>query len=361
MPDTLHYSSAAVADAGNPFPRSNGTRAYAPPADGDRDVTTPEKPIFIVGVGRSGTTLLRLMLHHHPRIAIPYESHFIGRYYNRLEKFGPLENPANLGRLIASILDEPWLKMWDATFDRDRILARVAEPSLRGVLTAVYRTYAEGKDKPRWGDKSDYLDLVPVLNELFPDAQFVHILRDGRDVANSVLKLPWGPRDVAAAGSWWNDAIWVGRRVGAVLGKRRYAEVRFEDLVRGPEAELRRLCDFLGEDYAPAMLDYYKTSDGAIPPAQRDQHRNYNAPPDPDRLYAWKREMHPCDVAVFNRYAHRMLSELEYEVPPLRVGKLRLGWRLFRILVRRYLTDGLEVVGRGDCPARVDQPREAVR
>jgi hypothetical protein len=361
MPEIMHLSSTAVADGDRPLARLARPRAFARPEGRLQDGGEPEKPIFVVGVGRSGTTLLRLMLHHHPRIAIPYESHFIGRYFNQLERYGPLDDRANLAGLLSAILDEPWLKTWDADFDRERVLARVAEPSLAGVLTAVYRTYADSKGKERWGDKSDYLDLVPVLNELFPAAQFIHILRDGRDVANSVIKLPWGPSDVAAAASWWNDAIWVGRRVGAVLGRKRYAEVRFEDLVRNPEDELRRLCDFLGEEYSPAMLDYHKTADDAIPAGQRAQHRNYNAPPDPSRLFAWRREMHPCDVAIFTRYAHRMLAELSYEVPRTHVSKLRLGWRLFKIFVRRYVKDDGLVPGRGDSPPLVRQRKEAAR
>ena len=73
------------------------------------------------------------------------------------------------------------------------------------------------------GIKSDYLDRLHVVHEMFPNAQFIHIIRDGRDVA-TVLKLPWGPEDVVRAAEWWNEHVWVGRRVGAILGPERYLE-----------------------------------------------------------------------------------------------------------------------------------------
>jgi hypothetical protein len=295
-----------------------------------------EVPIFAVGIGRSGTTLLRLMLHNHPRIAIPYESHFMTKYHAAIRDYGNLNEDANLERLLEALLREPTLKMWDHEFDRDRLLQDVSERSLAGVIDAIYTEYAVAKGKARWGDKSDYLDRLDLINELFPRAQFIHIVRDGRDVAASVLKLPWGPADIIRAGQWWNDNVWVARRMGAVLGKQRYMEVRYEALVQEPERELRRCCEFLREDYSPEMLAYHRDSDSAIPQERRAQHYRYNSPPDPSRSYAWKREMNPCDVALFERQARPMLSELGYEIAQPACGHLAMGMRVFRILARRY-------------------------
>jgi hypothetical protein len=292
-------------------------------------------PIFVVGMGRSGTTLLRLMLHHHPRIAIPYESHFLTRYHQAVDRFGDLRQERNLAGLVDAMLAEPTLRMWDHSFDRDELLASIEERTVAGVTHAIYSQYAAAKGKARWGDKSDYLDQLHILNEMFPRAQFIHIIRDGRDVAASVMKLPWGPDDIIRAAQWWNDHVWVARRVGAVLGKDRYLEVRYEDLVENPERELRRCCAFLHEQYSPDVLAYHKDSHAAIPAERRAQHQRYDAPPDKSRIYAWKREMHPCDIALFDRYASRMLSEAGYEVPQVACGRLALGWRLAKVLVRR--------------------------
>ena len=296
------------------------------------------RPIFVIGVGRSGTTLVRLMLHNHPRLAIPYESHFIGRFYADLPKYGDLDRDDNLRLLVQHILDEPLLKMWDHPFDVDEVVRSVGERTLAGVLDAIYMAYARGHNKARWGDKSDYLDDLPIINCLFPNAQFIHVIRDGRDVARSVIKLDWGPKDMIAAAQWWNDYVWLGHRLGTVIGSERYMEVHFERIVQDPAGELRRVCSFLNEEYAPQMLEYYKTSPRAIPDQRKYQHYNTDGPPEASRAFSWKREMKKADVALFNRYGGRMLRELGYEVPDIRVSKVRLGWRMLRHLTARTLS-----------------------
>jgi hypothetical protein len=277
------------------------------------------------------------MFHHHHRIAIPYEAHIVGKYVGLMHEFGNLELAANLSRLIESILNEPTVKMWDYVPSPERIRARVGSRTLAGVVDAIFQDYSEGKGKVRWGDKSDYIDCLPAINDLFPTAQFVHIIRDGRDVARSVIKLPWGPNDIIEAATWWNDYVWVARRMGAILGKERYTEVLYENLVRAPEAELQRLCRFLGEPYDPGMLQYHKHADGLIPQQRRSQHYNVDAPPLAARAQAWKREMSPTDVKLFSRYAHRMLKELGYEIPDLNVSPIRLYLRMLFLFGRRLL------------------------
>ena len=290
---------------------------------------------FIVGIGRSGTTLLRLMLHHHPRIAIPYESGFLTAYYEKRATYGDLRDDANCRRLVGDLLEEPTLKMWDHAFDVDRVVANASERSVPGIASCIYSEYAAAKGKARCGDKSDYLDRMHVLHEMFPTSQFIHIIRDGRDVAQSVLKLPWGPDDIVRAAEWWNEHVWVARRVGTVLGPSRYLEVRYEHLVENSERELRRCCEFLGEEYSPEMLTYPQSSDRAIPSERRGQHYNFNKPPDASRVGAWKREMNPYDVAIFNKHARRMLLELGYELSDAPVNRAALGLRYLTILGRR--------------------------
>ena len=294
-------------------------------------------PFFLTGVGRSGTTLLRLMLHHHPRLAIPYESHFISNYQRRIGEYGNLDQEENLHRLIGDILREPQLQMWDHQFDLQRTARRTQARTLRGVIEAIYVEYAEAHGKQRWGDKSDYLDEIPYLHQIFPEAKFIHVIRDGRDVALSVIALPWGPNDVMEAASWWSDYVWVARRMGAILGPERYTEVRFEDLLRNPAQELQRLCEFLGETYAPEMLRYYDDAERAIPSERRAQHYNVDKPPQASRALAWKSKMSDVEVAIFDRYARRMLDECGYERPPVAVGDLRVAVRVFGILARRFL------------------------
>jgi hypothetical protein len=281
-------------------------------------------PFFIVGIGRSGTTLLRLMLHNHPQIAIPYESHFITEYYRNIEKYGDLQNHDNLHRLVSDILNEDLISKWDHTFDIDRVLNNITESNLSNVLNAIYQDYATSKNKARWGDKSDYLDNLHIIHRLFPDARFIHIVRDGRDVANSVIKLDWGPRDIIQAAEWWDKFVLLGRRMGQMLPQDQYTEIKYEDLVLNTEKELKRLCEFLDEEYSELMLNYHQSSSKAIP-AGRSYHYNSTEPPKQSRVFAWKNEMSKLDAEIFNNYAHLTLDEFNYEQSNYEISK----WKIF--------------------------------
>jgi len=294
-------------------------------------------PFFIIGIGRSGTTLLRLMFHNHPNIAVPYESHFITDYYNNLESYGDLSKDKNLDKLIHDILQEDLLTQWDHEFDASKIKAIIEDRSLASIINAIYSDYAEGKGKNRWGDKSDYLDRMHLINKIFPSAKFIHIIRDGRDVANSVLKLPWGPKDLVGAAEWWNEYIRLACSVGAVLGKNKYAEVKYEDLVQDPEKELKRLCEFIGEEFDESMLNYHQSADVAIPESRKAQHHNSGEPPKQSRTFAWKKEMSLTNIDLFSDYAQNSLELVGYEIPQRNKNRLPVKLAKMRIFVKRML------------------------
>lgn len=295
-------------------------------------------PFFLVGVGRSGTTLLRLMFHNHPNIAIPYESHFITKYYDTLDTYGDLKESDNLNRLVQDILNEELLKEWDHEFKHDQIIQNVTEPSLSSVMNSVFSDYANAKGKVRWGDKSDYLDRMHQILKVFPKAKFIHIIRDGRDVANSVMKLDWGPNDILGAAEWWSDHVSVARAIGTVLGQDRYAEVKYEDLVNSPIVELGRLCEFLNEPFVESMLEYHKSPGSEIPESRKFQHYNSNQPPKSSRTYAWKAEMNKTHQALFNDYASKTLMDLGYEVPNIPISRFKLRLRKVIIYVMRIFS-----------------------
>jgi hypothetical protein len=198
----------------------------------------------IVGVGRSGTTLLRSMFDSHPRLAVPGESPWV----TELAPDGTLDQIFAHPRWPAFHLDEG--------LARAAVAARNPQ-SWPELVDTLFSSFAEMTGKERWGEKTpSHIHHVERLAGWFPNARFIHIVRDGRAVAASIKDQPTGTRNAAAAAIYWRRTVREGRAVGERLGPGRYAEVRLEDLVADPERELRRLCAFLGEDYAPEMLTY---------------------------------------------------------------------------------------------------------
>ena len=130
-------------------------------------------------------------------------------------------------------------------------------------IAAVFAAYAAQRGKPRWGDKTPlYMQHLDLLDRLFPDARFVHPIRDGRDAALSFLAVPpglmtegWGhPRDAAGFACQWAIEVRAARRLGARVGADRYLEVRYEELVADPDTVLRAVCAFAELEFLPRPL-----------------------------------------------------------------------------------------------------------
>ena len=268
-------------------------------------------PVIVLGVRRSGTTLLRVMLDRSPELAIPDETYFVtllaDRHRGALDKARFLDDLHRLPRVR-----ELGIPLGD-------VEARVGDGMPPGrAIAAVFEAYAAARGKRRWGDKTPlYMQYLPLLERLFPDALFVHLVRDGRDAAQSFLELPAG----LVAGSWaqpgsatgvacqWRSEIVAARRLGERVGPRRYLDLRYERLVAAPDEELRRVCASAGLAYDPAMLEYAGTVDLAGKPHQERLRR----PPTPG-VRDWRRDMAARDVAAFEAVAGDLLAELGYEL-----------------------------------------------
>src|SRR3954467_8049575 len=143
-------------------------------------------PVIVLGVGRSGTTLLRVMLDRSSELAIPYETFFVPQLAHRHGRRPKLEEFLDdLGRLRT---------LYDWGIKPDDVRPRLREGMTTSeAIAAIFETYAERQGKPRWGDKTPlYMQQLPLLEGLFPDAIWVHLVRDGRDAALSFLELRGG-------------------------------------------------------------------------------------------------------------------------------------------------------------------------
>jgi hypothetical protein len=263
-------------------------------------------PFFIVGSARSGTTLLRLMFNSHREVAIPPESRFITQLWTGREE-------VEIDELMARLGEDKRFQTWDLPIDAvmreldGRSYARYAE-----VMEAAYCAYARAQGKPRWGDKTPrYVMHIPLLASLWPDARFIHLIRDGRNVALSYADLPFGPKSVATAAKLWSSRVEVGLRDGRALGGKRYLEISYEDLVEDPEGEAKDLCEFLHLDFDSGMLNYPQEAAGAVLSRAKLYNPHVTQPPSP-QLRSWEESMPDDHVEIFEAVAGDLLSELGY-------------------------------------------------
>ena len=162
--------------------------------------------------------------------------------------------------------------------------------------------------KPRWGDKSPpYTWKAKRIQRELPEAHFIHLIRDGRDVALSLSEVSWGPGDVKAAAAKWVDELSRARERARRLAPGTYMELRFEDLVADPEPNLRRIAEFVELPWDATMLAYHQGAEERMSEVIRDfhpmgggtitaeerkrQHELVSSPPSSSRVGRWRTEM----------------------------------------------------------------------
>ena len=277
---------------------------------------------FIVGCGRSGTTLLAVMLDSHPSIAIPGESGFL----LRISSQAPPADGDVVGAFVHSVRGLRRFRAWGLTEEEVRRgLGDLGPTTMSAALLGTYRLYAAKVGKSIPGDKTpEHVQLIPQLAAIFPNAVFIHVIRDGRNVALATLDAPWGPKSVPESARYWRRRVNVGRRRGSALGSGRYMEVHYEDLLADPEAELRRVCKFLGVTYDSAMLDYKSASKRqATMTYERHAFRSLMLAPTKG-LRDWPTQLAPADVKAFDVLAGGTLREFGYPGGPRASTRVKL-------------------------------------
>ena len=293
---------------------------------------------FIVGRGRSGTTLVRAQLDSHPDVAVVQEAHFLAGLARRRRRFETPEGFA-LDRFLSALTEHrSFFRLDLSAEDVAGILSDPAPASVADAIRRIYAAYAARRGKSRYGDKTPSLVVhLPMFATMFPEARFLHVIRDGRDSTLSYLDASFGPTTVAEAAIYWRRFVDAGRRAGRALGTKRYREVRYEQLVADPERELQGICRFFDLRYDDAMLRYPERAGELVGKV----HHNLAKPPTKG-FRDWRREMSREDLTLFEALAGSLLDELGYErgverIPArdrVRAWRIRIAFNAARLARR---------------------------
>jgi hypothetical protein len=261
-------------------------------------------PFFVIGASRSGTTLLRLMLNEHPALHVPRESWFLIDLMDKL----PLEYPLSKEqiRLAFEIITTHWRWIgWEVEdsclWDR---LAPLHEPLLSDLIDAVFKLSSERSGKYSWGDKTpEYIRHIDRLHTVFPEAKFVHIIRDGRDVCLSLTRYDYRMGVLSENAKYWAEWVAAGIESGRRLPEDLYLEIAYEDLVVNAEQTLRKVCQFLTVPYDHRMLEYHKNAGRNVASWEWGHHYKTLNPLSSEEVHKWRREMRMLDLIVFESVA----------------------------------------------------------
>lgn len=293
---------------------SAGMMAAAPALEVPRG--KHDGPVFIVGAPRSGTTLLQYILRSHPSLSLPTgESHFFIPLMRGEASFGDLTRPENVRRVFEAMHRQSRsfveTDLHGLRFDAAELTkACVADQrhTMRDIIAWLFERNAAGEGKPRWGDKTPYYVLhMSSLLRWWPNAQFVHIVRDGRDVAMSLFgrRHDFGVYNTYFAARYWEQYVEVGHRQGGQIPAGHYLEIRYEDLLSDQRATLGKVCSFLDIEFDEALM-HHKPSGG------KGKTPLLKSPVRADNAEKWRSAMTPLQVRVFEAGAGDWLRHFGY-------------------------------------------------
>jgi Sulfotransferase family len=273
-----------------------------------------DRPLFVVGCPRSGTTMLALMLHAHPNLAIPPETRFLIKTWRKRHAFGDLQTEEQ--RLeLASTVTKWGSRVRDLGLDPADLRKKILEgpPTIGSAFGIVFREFAQLHGRARWGDKRPaYYQEVDVLLRLFPDAQIVHIIRDGRANVASLKRMPWWKFDSVTSMATWSLAEHCMRRNQRRLPADTFYAIRYESLVAEPERELRKLCAFLDEDFHDAMLEPNRVT--GVVPERKHWHESLKTTVNQSAVDSWRTGLESWELGLMETVLRRKLRRNGYEI-----------------------------------------------
>lgn len=261
-----------------------------------------DDPFFIVGCGRSGTSLLRSWLNTHNEIAIPLESLFLVDYLRASDRM-PVET------LKRFLVNEPEIREWGIS-----PVASDLEPSrtIAEAITNLHELYVAAHGKKFWGQKTPrFVRHLPVLLKHFPKARFVHVVRDPRAVVNSLMKSEVHRSSAFHASRRWREDVALG-----LAFERSWPDktlrLSYEAFVSNPQAVLKEVADFLGIPAAWNVREQQARGSEEYSGFYKSIHANLDLPPSTERIEAWKRSMSEGEIRTTEAICGDLMEELGY-------------------------------------------------
>jgi hypothetical protein len=287
--------------------------------------------IFVVGVGRSGTSLLQSMLNAHSNVAFMPETHFFRNYITSRKTKNNLEKEGFV-RVLGHLKEDPNFSMIQSVLREIEETATDTEINLEDLQKNIWKLYLEQKQKKIIGEKDPRnIDYIPKIHKFFPDSKLIHLIRDPREVVLSRTKAAWSSHR-----PYWMHALIYKAQITRGIKKARtyfpenYYEMFYEDLVNQPEAELRKLCAFLEIDYDKNMLDFKHSANELIKESEVSWKKETLGPLLKKNTEKWKRELTNQQLFVIETICRKELKQWNYRFSDQHQRK---SWKKFPQMV----------------------------
>jgi hypothetical protein len=271
----------------------------------------------MIGTQRSGSNLLRLMLNQLKGVSAPHPPHILERFMPLLPAYGDLNVTENFAQLVEDVCllveynPVPWTGI---TLDRKIIGQRVTNPTLPEIARVIYELKAESEGAGIWMCKS--MANIRYAEELEKYAEkplYLHLFRDGRDVALSFKKAIVGEKHMYHIAKQWKTEQEASIKLRELLGAERVVQVKYEDLLGQPQKVLAELCSFIGAEYSDAAMEYHQSDESKETANSGLMWQNVVKPVLSDNHNKFLKELSEEDILIFEQVAGDTLEKLGYK------------------------------------------------
>lgn len=305
---------------------------------------TSDQPIFIVGMARSGTTLLSEILNNHSKIAVSPETHYFSKYWADSNK-ASLKKRTRLSEQF--LISDEFKQFGFSDRETDEIAHEIREGLKNGqteFFTTIMHRFRLKAQKPIWAEKTTaHLMYIPEIAHLIPGGSFISITRDPRDVCLSLKKVPFNPGSSISIARRWRRYV-TRTEYYHNRYENRFHEIKYEDLVTDPQPTVKKICDFLGVQFESSMLNRAQ-----MPATFNIDHEywkmNATRPIDSKNFGKWKNEMSPGEIYFFQKFLAKEMKLYSYEILPIRFT-FHFILEILRIFAHWALTVALNIVRR---------------
>jgi tetratricopeptide (TPR) repeat protein len=276
-------------------------------------------PFFIVGCGRSGSTLVRSVLNTHQKISIPPENITLANMIKTYNELNFVAWEDVVGATIDEFKDNPQYSFWEIDLKKLRknlIDLNEGERTLRKLIDVIYLTFAQNNfpQATMWGDKTPLNSLnISLIDQVFNNAKYIHLIRDGRDVVSSYLNSTTYVNKVENACKRWLNHINKVEQLGKIKNENNYLELYYEDFVSNPVQEMKRICNFLNITYHEEMLNYQENLD-KLNDTKMKQHSNLKKPINTNSIGKWESNLTNEQKRVVKSMLNSDLIKWGYDV-----------------------------------------------
>lgn len=273
--------------------------------------------IQVIGTQRSGTNLLRLILNQFKEICAPHPPHILKTFIPILKHYGDLEKEYNFKKLIGDVC--LWIASnpvpWNVQLDVEDIFNRCKERSIYDIFNVVYELKRSSEGASIWCCKSTfnvhYFDAMELHN-IRPF--YIHLYRDGRDVALSFQKAIVGPKHIYHIAQDWVQDQLAAEHVRQSLDQGRFMTISYEDLIHSPRKVVLNICDRLDLSFNEGLLHYYDSKESSLTANAGEMWENVSKPIINNNSGKYLSQMSIPERDVFERVAGSMLQKLNYKL-----------------------------------------------